>query len=271
VTDLHVDAFGAGTPALFVHGSMSRGLDTFPEQQQRADQYKVMLIDRRGFGGSPPTKRADYEVDAQDVVDVLADGSHLVGQSYGAVVGLLAASRRPESVLSLTLIEPFAWVDDEAARAYHARLVHVVAQTAELALRSSGVEWARAGGRRDIELPAFTQSDLAAITTTMRERTPWGAEIPLAPVASAAFPKLVCLGGRSDADPNVKRTAGRAYAALCRAIAERIGADLQVFEHSSHNPQIEEAPAFNQRLRKLWGKSAGSAISSTPSAAQPNH
>jgi pimeloyl-ACP methyl ester carboxylesterase len=174
------------------------------------------------------------------------------------VVSLLAASRRPESVLSLTLIEPplFAWVDDEAARAYHSRLAQVVAEAADLSPSEFWVEWARAGGRRDIELPAFTQSDLAAITTTMRERTPWDAEIPLAPVASAAFPKLVCLGGRGDADPNVKRTAGRAYAAVCRGLAERIGADLQVFEHSSHNPQIEEAPAFNQRLRKLWEKSS---------------
>jgi B3/4 domain/alpha/beta hydrolase fold len=43
-----------------------------------------------------------------DVVELLGDGVHLVGHSYGGVVAMLAAGLRPQAVRSLTLIEPLA-------------------------------------------------------------------------------------------------------------------------------------------------------------------
>jgi pimeloyl-ACP methyl ester carboxylesterase len=36
----------------------------------------------------------------------MRDGDHLVGHSYGGVITLLAAGRRPTAVRSLTVIEP---------------------------------------------------------------------------------------------------------------------------------------------------------------------
>ncbi len=50
--ELHVDVFGAGDPAIFVHGSFGWGLDTFPEQRALSDEYRIILVDRRGFAGS---------------------------------------------------------------------------------------------------------------------------------------------------------------------------------------------------------------------------
>ena len=40
------------------------------------------------------------------VADMLEDGAHLVGHSFGGCVALAAAARKPEAVRSLTLIEP---------------------------------------------------------------------------------------------------------------------------------------------------------------------
>lgn len=66
-----------------------------------------MSQENREKGYVPYT--SDYDIDAQDVVALLGDGAHLVGHSYGGVVAMLAAGRCPQTVRSLTLIEPAAY------------------------------------------------------------------------------------------------------------------------------------------------------------------
>ncbi|RSM70165.1 hypothetical protein DL991_38315 [Amycolatopsis sp. WAC 01375] len=49
----------------------------------------------------------DFEADAALIAEqVLDEPAHLVGLSYGAIVALLAAVRRPEMVRTLTVVEP---------------------------------------------------------------------------------------------------------------------------------------------------------------------
>src|SRR5207253_2577376 len=79
------------------------------DQRPLAEHYRLQLIDRRGFGASLSDDRVDFERDAEDVEELLGDGAHLVGHSYGGVVSLLAAARRPDAVRSLALIEPPAF------------------------------------------------------------------------------------------------------------------------------------------------------------------
>ncbi|MBI2238788.1 MAG: alpha/beta fold hydrolase [Actinobacteria bacterium] len=71
MTDLYTVVRGEGEPVVFVHGSFGWGTDTFPEQLSLADEYQVVLVDRRGFGDSPGTDRPDFDVDAEDVVACL--------------------------------------------------------------------------------------------------------------------------------------------------------------------------------------------------------
>ena len=94
VNELHMDVWGDGVPALFVHGSFGWGLETFPDQRALADQYEVVLIDRCGFGGSASLEAEGWPVDMHDVPALLdsVGPAHMVGQSYGAVVVLLAAA-----------------------------------------------------------------------------------------------------------------------------------------------------------------------------------
>src|ERR671932_155375 len=112
-TPVHVtvwDEAGVGAPTVvLVHGTMTWGTDAFEAQRPLAERYRLLVTDRRGFGGSPDIDRSDYEVDAADVVELLGDGAHLVGHSYGGVVAMLAAGLRPQSVRSLALIEPSAY------------------------------------------------------------------------------------------------------------------------------------------------------------------
>ena len=91
---------GTGAPVVMVHGDVSGAGATWETQLPLADDHHLLLVNRRGFGGSPDTEGEDFAVDAADVAEVL-DGvgpAHLVGHSYGGVVALLAAASRPEAV-----------------------------------------------------------------------------------------------------------------------------------------------------------------------------
>ena len=65
-------------------------------------------MDRAGYGDSPAQEVIGWPTDVDNVIELLSEynGAHLVGQSYGAVVVLLAAGRRPDLVHSLVAIEP---------------------------------------------------------------------------------------------------------------------------------------------------------------------
>ncbi|GAC1602357.1 MAG: hypothetical protein NVS3B21_30520 [Acidimicrobiales bacterium] len=256
MTGLHIEEFGLGVPALFVHGSMGWGLDTFPNQRVLADAgYRIRILDRRGFGASPPTERVDFERDAEDVVGLLDEPHHLVGQSYGAIVALLAAARRPESVLSLAVVEPgvFRLVPDiEAVARYVERLERVFADAPSMTPEQFWLRFVEAGGAVVGKPPPLSHDDLAAIRVTMGERPFWEADIPVQELADAQFPKLICTGGRVNATPRVRALAGAAYASACSALAIAIGGKLTTFESSGHNPQLDEPDEFNRTLLELW-------------------
>jgi pimeloyl-ACP methyl ester carboxylesterase len=135
VTQLHVDVYGSGEPAVFVHGSFGWGLDTFPGQRDLADSYAIHLLDRAGYGDSPRGDIVGWPGDMNDVAELLSavGPAHLVGQSYGGVVALLAAGLRPDRVRSLVVVEPpllGAAPNDETAASL-AESVRALAEQAE--------------------------------------------------------------------------------------------------------------------------------------------
>jgi pimeloyl-ACP methyl ester carboxylesterase len=83
-------------PAILVHGTFTWGAQSFTHQRPLAAHRRLLIPDRRGFGASPDLDggdvTADYTVDALDVADLLGDGAHLVGHSYGGTVAMLAAA-----------------------------------------------------------------------------------------------------------------------------------------------------------------------------------
>ena len=106
---LDVDRIGEGPPIVFVHGSIV-GAETDlapPAAARRA----LDAGDRRTGRASAPARRCRATTSRSRralFAELLGDGAHLVGHSYGAVIALLAAARRPEAVLSLTVSEPGA-------------------------------------------------------------------------------------------------------------------------------------------------------------------
>ena len=101
----------AGTDApwiTMVHGaSQNRGI--FSAQVEAfQDQYRLLLIDLPGHGGSSsmsgPYGQEEYAASVSAALDVADLGAtHYWGTHTGAAVGLMLALRQPEKILSLVL------------------------------------------------------------------------------------------------------------------------------------------------------------------------
>ena len=211
------------------------------------------------------SKRSDgWPTDMHDVAQLLDElgPAHLVGQSYGAVVVLLAAALVPQRVLSLAVIEPPAFAvvpGDPDVDATAAALRPVHERAPKLSREQFVTEWARARGMAEERIAEWTASfgpeEWAAAEASRRERCLGDAPLDLKKLGEAAFPKVV-VRGAWPAELAGREGAGRDFAAICQSLAERIAAELVVFERSCHNPQIEEHEAFNRLLRDLWSDQA---------------
>jgi pimeloyl-ACP methyl ester carboxylesterase len=253
--DLHVSIWGEGPRALLVHGSMSFGDLAFSEQRPLAGRWRLDVLDRRGFGGSlDPPGRVDFDVDARDVAGLLDEPAHLLGASYGGVACLLAAALRPEGVRSLTVIEPPAFglarghpaVEDIIAR-ISGHLETAGALTEEEFLHGFLCAWGL-----DLSPPqTLTARARRAVRSSMAERPPWEAEVPLDRLATAAIPVLAVRGAWDAQAPEARDLAGAAFAAVCTVLVDRLGAEEAVFPGAAHQPQLLGEP-FNDRLEAFW-------------------
>ncbi len=237
--DLEVRRHGKGPPVVLVHGSVVGSERTWHEQQPLAERWELVVPNRPGFGASPPLARGDFEAEAPLIAELLGDGAHLVGHSYGAVIALLAAALRPDAVHSLTVSEPgalrLAAGDPEVdativnGEALYRHRDQIDPRDFVLMFRS-GV-----GSVRETpgELPEWLERGARHV---MEERPPWEAEIPLEALAAARFPKLVVSGGHSPV-----------FDAVCDALAAGIGAERAVVPGRGHSIPTAGA-AYNDLL-----------------------
>ena len=78
--DLHVEEWGAGEPVVLVHGSLATGAEEWDAQRPLAeDGFRLLVLDRRGYGRSPAAVGEDFLVDADDIVELMGDGAHSWG------------------------------------------------------------------------------------------------------------------------------------------------------------------------------------------------
>jgi pimeloyl-ACP methyl ester carboxylesterase len=221
---------------VLVHGSVLNGAATWRRQRELAERYELVVLERPGFPPGKPVARIDFDEHAVWVRERLAPGDHLCGHSYGGVVALLAAAAFP-ALGSLIVIEPPA---TRVARG----------EPPADAFAAGGAElWSH--GPREPE--AFLRLFLAAVGSgfdppsplppdleqgaqaLMRERGPWEAEIPLAALRAAPFPKLVVSGAHH-----------AAFDAICDVLERELDAERAVIPGAGHSAQA--APRFNDVL-----------------------
>lgn len=100
----------------------------------------------------------------------------------------------------------------------------------------------------NLKLPEVLPPDLERGARLLRvERYPWEADVPLAALAAAAFPKLVVSGGHH-----------AAFDAVCDVLERRLGAERTVITGAGHSVQRAGAP-FNEHLEAFLRSAEGSA------------
>ncbi len=236
---LEVERIGEGPPILFVHGSVVGASLTWRKQRQLAERWELILPNRPGFGGSPPLERNDFAVEAPMFSELLGDGAHLVGHSYGSVIALLAAAERPEAVRSLTVSEPGALRLAEG----RAEVDQMIADGERLygdpeSIPSEAfLRMFRSGAGSSHDTPDDLPEWLAhGVELLKRERPPWEAEIPLDRLAAARFPVLVVSGDHSSV-----------FEAVCDSLAESLSAERAVIPGRGHTIPSTGEP-YNERL-----------------------
>ena len=222
---------------LLVHGSVVNGDATWAAQRPLTERFELVVPNRRGFPPGPDVDSVDYEDEAVWFEQFLEPGTHLVGHSYGGVIALLAAARRPERLRSLTVIEPPALgiargnpaADTFAAGAK--RLWEDGSREPEAFLRGF-----LTAVNAPIPAGELSPALLQGARTLMVERYPWLAEIPLDELAAMPFPKLVVSGGHSEA-----------FDAVCDVLQQRLSAQRAVLPGAGHSVQRLGEP-FNELL-----------------------
>ena len=243
MSKLFVDFWGTGTPVVLVHGSLATGAEEWQAQRPLADEgYRLLVVDRRGYGQSPAAEGEDFLRDAEDIADLMGDGAHLVGHSYGGLSALFAAARRPAATRSLALLEPGTFAlgqHNPAART----LVEKVRRLWDEDLPDQDwvIRFLEAVGSDPDALPPELIAAAVPLVPVFRHGRPiWYSDLPLAELAAARFPRLVVSGGHSSG-----------FDAICDDLAERIGASRAVVAGAGHEVQFT-GPPLNELLLALW-------------------
>jgi pimeloyl-ACP methyl ester carboxylesterase len=243
---LHAEAWGTGAPVILVHGSLATGAEEWAAQRPLADAgFCLRVIDRRGYGLSPAADGEDFLADAADIAELMDDGAHLVGHSYGGLGAMLAAAARPDATRSLTLLEPAAASvaqHDDAWRQFMAEVRDLWNQQAPD--HDWVVRFLKAvGSDPDQFPPEMLAAALPLVPLFRRGRAFYQARLPLAELAAASFPKLVVSGGHHPG-----------FEAMCIDLANRIGGTHAVVQGAGHEIQFV-GDDVNALLLDLWRSS----------------
>jgi pimeloyl-ACP methyl ester carboxylesterase len=259
MTEPYVHAAGQGPPAVLVHGTFAGGPESWPAQSPLAGRHRLLVVDRRGYGANPATAGTlGWPVDSQDLLGLLeaVGGAQLVGHSYGGAVAAVAAGRRPDLVRSLVLVEPalHGLAGDHPAAAARLELEgEVFARAPAMTAGEWSRHWLTAVAGLPEEAAAgwmagWGEREWALAEVVRRERWAGDAEVDVAALAAAEFPKLLVVGAKGPPAGPRRELAD----ALVDALVRRLGMEVVVFEGSGHLPQTEEPDRFNDLLLATW-------------------
>ena len=245
---LSVERIGHGPPVLFVHGDIVGPSLTWRKQRELAERWRLLIPSRPGFGDSPPLERNDFEVEAPMFAELLGDGAHLVGHSYGAVIALLAAAERPEAVRSLTVSEPGCLrvaagtpvVDEMIANG------KLLFENAPSIPPEEFLQLFRGGAGSAYGTPGPAAGGAHARSRVAEARAALlGGGDPAAATGRCGFPALVLSGGHSDA-----------FEAVCDALADGLSAERAVIPGRGHT--VPSAGArYNELLEAFMSAAEG--------------
>ncbi len=232
---------GKGPEVLLVHGGASPET-TWGALAPLTARWTLARVHRRGYPPSPPSPegRNDFEVDAADIAPLLEARPHVVAHSYGVLGALIAATRAPAQVRSLTLIEPplfyLAPGDPEVERLErmgNAVLTHgLEAEPATLR------EFLRIAGAPDVDEGPLPDEVARGVRRAQGGRLPGEARPAFELIRDAGIPSLVASGGHAS---GLER--------ICDALSTVLHGQRLVAPGAGHF--VAAAPGFVDRLHEF--------------------
>ena len=228
---------GEGPEVLLVHGGASPAT-TWSGLESLSARWTLAYVHRRGYPPSPPG-RHDFDVDADDIAPLLSGRPHVVAHSYGTLGAAIAATRSPEQVRSLTIVEgPLYLEPDDPDVARLRRLGDEVLahglDTDPDVLR----EFLRGAGAQFPDSGPLPEAVAHGVRRAHGGRSPSEADPPLEVLRDAGVPCLVASGGHD-----------RAMERICDLVAEALGAERLVAPGAGHF--VAAAPGFAERLERF--------------------
>ena len=235
---------GSGPEVLLVHGGASSAT-TWSGLALLGSRWTLASVHRRGFAPSPPPPggRQDFDVDADDLAGLLDRRPHIVAHSYGALGAVIAATRRPARVRSLTLIEPpfFLPPDDPEVtrlrRMGDAVLAHGL-DTDPAVLR----EFLRLAGAPVPDKGRLPEAVARGVRRAHGSRSPSEANLSFDVIRDADIPTLVASGQHTTA---IER--------MCDATANQLHAQRILAPGAGHF--VAAAPGFADQLDRFLSSS----------------
>jgi lipase len=105
---LHVREYGdrSAPPVVYLHGITATGAQVRRLAEERLSRFHVLAPDLRGHGRSPQEPPWNLERLVDDVLAIAPARAAWIGMSFGGRVALEVATRAPERVERLVLLEP---------------------------------------------------------------------------------------------------------------------------------------------------------------------
>lgn len=106
---LHFRILGDGEPLIVMHGVFGSSDNWQSVGKELAEQHKVYLVDMRNHGKSPHSEQFDYDVMAQDIIELMddegLDRAAILGHSMGGKVAMSLAMTYPSRVSRLVVVD----------------------------------------------------------------------------------------------------------------------------------------------------------------------
>lgn len=106
---LHSQILGEGKPLLVLHGYFGMSDNWKTLGNQFSEDFQVHLIDQRNHGRSFHTAAFNYDLLAEDIYNYIEfhqlDEVYLIGHSMGGKTAMLFASKYPELVAKLIIVD----------------------------------------------------------------------------------------------------------------------------------------------------------------------
>ena len=231
---------GNGPEVVLVHGGAS-AITTWHGLESLTARWTLTFVHRRGYGPSPPPPAGqDFDIDAADLTPLIAGGPHVVAHSWGNLGTLIAATRTPVRVRSLTLIEPplFFLLPDDPEIVRLEQMGNAVLtdglDTDPATLR----EFLRMAGSPDIDEGPLPEQVASAVRRAQGKRLPGEARPALDVIRDAGVPALVASG---DHHAGIER--------ICDALADALDAERVIASGAGHF--VPAAPGFAGQLEKF--------------------